>query len=217
MSKKILFKINDNEVLVTSENKIIIFDNKKLIENLNSKNITVEIKSGETYSTEELKNLYVKFHVLVGTDTDNNEKRYITEQYRFENGEVQVDRLNMNFNHNFYLYFNESILFNNTDQIGGTCNNIFKQLVYPHEEFYNLLMNESQINKSNEKKLVKYADNYLKIIKNNLQNNTNIINFLIETQNDNDNDDNEELNLKQFLVKFKRVFIETQNDDDDNE
>jgi hypothetical protein len=239
MSKEILFKLNNNDVLITSENKIILFnDDTELIENLRKKKITVERERDEgeiiRYSDksdksdksdnnkEDHKDLQelveVNFYVYVSKSPHDNDE-YLTRQYKYNN--PNITKLTMSNNENFYLKIKDCIKYDDInkehkehkeqkeqkEQIGGTCNNILKQFIYPNQEFYNLLMNDEKINESNYERLVYYANQYLQQLdktKEYLQNSKNIINFLIETQI---NDDNEEQHLYQFLEKFKKVFL----------
>jgi hypothetical protein len=226
MSKEILFKLNDKDVLITSENKIILFNDTELIENLRKKKITVEREGDEgeiiRYSDksdksdksdnnkEDHKDLQelveVKFYLFKGKSPYDNDE-YLTRQYKYNN--PNITKLTMSNNENFYVKIKDCIKYDdiNKEQTGGTCNNILKQFIYPNQEFYNLLMNDEKINESNYEKLVYYANQYLQQLdktKEYLQNSKNIINFLIETQI---NDDNEEQHLYQFLEKFKKVFL----------
>lgn len=215
---KILFKIDNDEKLVTGDNKNIIFNNNdfiKQIEPLYNKLVIVDVegRKHDINGLDDLNSLKFVFFVLNGQQPDDEDHEYYILKYIYENKKyIQITNSNSasHFPYSIDLCkkYNDIMRENNlpvpvvTEQTGGTTYNI----VEPNEEFKRLLMNNKL---DNVQQLVKYANAYL------VENGKNMIDILIQqNENDNDNDNDSDNgcdeNLK-FLKKFKEVFLELNN------
>ena len=186
---KILFKIDNDEKLVTEDNKNIIFNNNndfiKQIEPLYNKLVIVdnEEKKHNINGLDDLNRLKFVFFVLNDKQPDDEDREYYILKYIYENKKyIQITNsnsaLHFPYTINLCKKYNDIMKENNlpvpvvvvteqTEQTGGTTYNI----VEPNEEFKRLLMNNKL---DNVQQLVKYANAYL------VENGKNMIDILIQ-------------------------------------